>query len=71
MTSNSSLSEYKAIAYLTDEDRGIGIATTSAPTAGVTDDDLESLAEAINRSDWPEWRKVMDEELVFMANCDV
>ena len=68
---NSSLSEYDAIAYLTDEDRGIGITTTSAPTASATDGDPKSLAKAINHSDWPEWRKVMDEELVFMVDYNV
>ena len=54
-----------------DEDQAIKTAMASFPTVDVTDDDPKSLVEAMDRSDWPEWKKAMDEELALMAKYDV
>ena len=35
------------------------------------DDNLKSLKEAMERSDWPEWEKAVDEELVLMAKYHI
>ena len=56
--------EYDMTACLTHKNHTVEIAMASAPNADVTDDDLKSLPEAMSCSDWPEWKKAMDEELV-------
>jgi hypothetical protein len=56
---------------LTDESHAIEVAMASNPTVDVTDDNPKSLAEAMSRSDWPEWKKAMDDELSLMAKYDV
>ena len=43
----------------------------SAPDTGTVDDDLKSLAEAMDHSDWPEWKSAMEEELALMAKYEV
>ena len=61
----------ETFACFTDEDRAIETAMASSPTVDVTDDDPKSLAEAMDRPDWPEWKKATDEELALMAKYDV
>ena len=67
---NSKL-EYDTTACLTHENHTVEVAMASAPDADVTDDDPKSLPEAMSRSDWPEWKKVMDEELALMMKYEV
>jgi len=63
--------EHEATACLADEIQVIEVAMASAPNVDVTDDDPKSLMEAMNRSDWPEWKEAMDEELALMAKYNV
>jgi len=63
--------EEEATACLVNESRVIEVAMASAYDVGITDDDPRSLAEAMNRPDWPEWKAAMDEELTLMAKYDV
>ena len=53
------------------ESQVIEVAMASAPDTGIADDDPKNLAEAMERSDWPEWKKAMDEEIALMAKYDV
>jgi len=38
---------------------------------GTADDDPKTLAQAMGRPDWPEWKLAMEEELALMAKYDV
>ena len=63
--------ESEATACLANENRVIEVAMASAHDLGIADDDPKSLAEAMARQDWPEWKEAMDEELALMAKYDV
>ena len=63
--------EDEATACFAHESRVIEVAMASASDIGISDDDPKSLAEAKNRSDWPEWKTAMDEELDLMAKYGV
>ena len=56
--------KYNTTACLTHENRTVEITMASTPDADVTDDDPKNLPEAMSCSDWLEWKKAMDEELV-------
>ena len=53
--------ENEATACLVNENRVIEVAMASVDHE-IADDDPKSLAEAMARPDWPEWKLTMDEE---------
>ena len=63
--------DHEAFVGLTNEAHALELAMASSPTIDVTDDDPKTLAEAMERSDWADWQKAMEEELSLMAKYDV
>jgi len=63
--------KYESATCLAHENQTIEIAMANSPDIGVTEDDPKSLAEAKDRSDWPEWKKAMDEEMALMDKYEV
>ena len=63
--------DHEAFIGLTDEAHALELAMVSSPTIDVTDDDPRTLAEVMERSDWADWQKAMEEELSLMAKYDV
>ena len=61
----------EATACLAHENRVIEVAMASTHEVSLAEDDPKSLAEAMDRPDWPEWKAAMDEELALMAKYEV
>ena len=53
--------DHKAFVSLTYEAHALELAMASSPTIDVTDDDPRTLAEAMERLDWADWQKAMEE----------